>query len=51
MTAAIFLVSALAMVSAAGGRRGVAIGLFGIALVASVLWLDHLMTEPLKLSL
>jgi hypothetical protein len=50
MTAAILLVGAFAMLSAVGGRRDFAVGLFAIALVASVLWLDHHMTEPLKLA-
>ena len=50
MTAAIFLVSTLAIWSAAGGRRELAITFFGIALVASIFWLDHLAAAPLKLA-
>jgi len=50
MSAAIFLVSAIAMMLAAGGRRNTAIGLFVVCLVASVLWLDFHMTDPLALA-
>lgn len=51
MTAAIFLVIAIAMMIAAGGRRDVSIGLFAIALVVSIMWLDHHMSDPLTLAL
>jgi len=50
MTAAIFLVCALAMTLVVGGRRNVAIGLFAITLIAAGLWLDHHMTDSLALS-
>jgi Family of unknown function (DUF5993) len=50
MTAAIFLVCAIAMMLAVGGRRNAAIALFALCLVASALWLDHHMTDPLALS-
>jgi Family of unknown function (DUF5993) len=51
MTAVIFLVSAIAMMLAAAGRRSTAIGLFGLCLVVSVLWLEHHLTDPLALAL
>ena len=50
MTSLIFLLVGLAMVIALRGRRGVAGGLFGVALVLAVAWLVHHMTDPLKLS-
>ncbi len=50
MTAAIFLVIAFALMSAAGGRRGTATALFVLALVGSALWLQHLMSDSLKLA-
>ena len=50
MTAGIFLVMAIAMMVAVSGHRGVAIGLFGVGLVAAVLWFDHHMTDSLKLA-
>ena len=51
MTAAIFFVIALAVMAATAGRRDIAVGLFGIALVVSVAWFNHHMTAPLGLSL
>jgi hypothetical protein len=51
MTAVIFLVVGIAMITAAAGRRGVAISLFSISLIAAVVWLNHHMTDPLTLSL
>ncbi len=51
MTAAIFLVSGLSLWSAAAGRRDIAVTLFGIAFLVSIMWFDHHMTDPLKLSL
>jgi hypothetical protein len=50
MTAAIFLVTAFAMMAAASGRRDVGVTLFGIALLAAIFWFDHHVTEPLKLA-
>ena len=50
MTAAIFFVSAIAMMVAVGGRRDIAVALFGIAFLASVFWLRHHATDPLKLA-
>ena len=51
MTAAILLVTGLAIWSAAAGRRDFAITLFSIAFVVSVMWLDHHMADPLVLAL
>jgi len=51
MTALIFLVAAIAMMLAVRGRRIVAIGLFSLCLIASVLWLDHHMSDTLSLAL
>lgn len=50
MTALIFLLVAIAMMAALGGRRGVAGGLFGVSFVVSVAWLVHHMTDPMPLS-
>jgi hypothetical protein len=50
VTALIFLLVAIAMLAALGGRRGVAGGLFGLGFVLSVVWLVHHMTAPLALS-
>ncbi|MBN9086924.1 MAG: hypothetical protein J0J01_08460 [Reyranella sp.] len=50
MTALIFLLVAIAMMAALGGRRGIAGGLFGLSFILSVAWLVHHMTDPLKLS-
>lgn len=50
MTAAIFLVVAIAMVIAVAGRRDIAIALITLSVIASVLWLNHHMTDPLKLA-
>jgi len=50
MTAAIFLVTAFAMVAASSGRRDVAVTLFGIALVAAVFWFDRHVTSVLPLA-
>jgi hypothetical protein len=50
MTAAIFLVMAIAMIVAVRGYRGVAIGFFGIGMVAAVLWFHHHATDSLKLA-
>ena len=51
MTAAIFFVSALSLWSAAAGRRDMAVTFFGIALLVSIMWLEHHMTAPLNISL
>ena len=51
MTAGIFLVMAIAMMVAVSGHRGAAIGLFGVALVAAVLWFHHHATDSLNLAL
>ena len=51
MTAGIFLVMAIAMMVAVSGHRGVAIGFFGVGLVAAVLWFQHHATDGLKLAL
>ena len=50
MTALIFLLVAIAMVAALGGRRVLAGGLFGVSFLLSVAWLVHHMTDPLPLS-
>ena len=50
MTALIFLLVAIAMLSALGGRRAIAGGVFGLSLVLSVVWLAHHMTDVLPLS-
>ncbi|MFI5000848.1 MAG: DUF5993 family protein [Reyranellales bacterium] len=50
MTALIFLVTGIAMMTAVSGRRGIAIGLFSVGLIAAVVWLNHHMTDPLALS-
>ena len=50
MTALIFLLVAIGMLSALGGRRGIASGMFGLSLVLSVMWLVHHVTDPLPLS-
>ena len=50
MTGLIFLLVAIAMITALGGRRGIAGGLFGLSFVLSVAWLVHHMTDPLPLS-
>ena len=51
MTAAIFLVAAVAMIIAVAGRRDIAVALLSVGFIASVLWLYHHMTDPLALSL
>ena len=51
MTVLIFLVAGFAMMFAVLGRRGVAIGLFALALAGSVVWLNHHMTDPLQIAL
>ena len=50
MTALLFLVIGIAMMAATVGRRDIAIGLFGIGVIVSVLWLQHHMTDPLVLA-
>ncbi len=49
MTALLFLVTAIAMMIAASGYRGIAVGLFGVSLVTAALWFNHGMTRPLNL--
>jgi hypothetical protein len=51
MTALIFLLMGVAMIVAIGGRRGIAIGLFGVSLVLAVVWLHHHMDSVLNLAL
>ena len=51
MTAVIFLVAGIAMMTAVAGRRDVAVGLFAISFVAAAVWLTHHMTSSLNLSL
>jgi hypothetical protein len=50
VTALIFLLVAIAMLAALGGRRGIAGGLFGVSFILSVAWLAHHMTDSLPLS-
>lgn len=50
MTALIFLLVAIAMIAAVGGRRAIAGGLFGLSFILSVVWLVLRMTDPLNLS-
>lgn len=50
MTALIFLLVAIAMISALGGQRAVAGGLFGLGLILSGVWLAHHMTDALPVS-
>ncbi|WP_421996337.1 DUF5993 family protein [Reyranella sp.] len=50
MTAAIFLVTAIAMMAAVAGLRGIAVGLFMVSLVTAGFWLDHHMVDRLLLS-
>jgi len=50
VTALIFLLVAIAMMTALGGRRAVAGGLFGVSFILSVVWLIRHMTDPLTLS-
>ena len=49
MTALIFLVMAAAILVAASGYRGTAIGLFGASLLAAALWFTGDITDPLNL--
>jgi Family of unknown function (DUF5993) len=51
MTALIFLLVGVAMMTAVAGRRDIAVSLFFLCLVASVVWLGHHMTSALTLSL
>ena len=51
MTALLFLLMAVAMIVAVRGRRGIAVGLFGVSFVMAALWLYHLMNDVLNLSL
>jgi hypothetical protein len=50
VTALIFLLVAIAMLIALGGRRVLAGGVFGLGLILSVVWLVHHMTDALPLS-
>jgi Family of unknown function (DUF5993) len=51
MTALIFLVMAIAMMTAAAGHRGTAIGLFGTSFVAAVLWFNYHVYDRLDVAL
>ena len=51
MTALIFLIMAIAMMTASAGYRGTAIGLFGVSFVAAILWFDRYAIEMPKLPL
>jgi len=50
VTALVFLLVAIAMIAAVGGRRAIAGGLFGLSFALSVVWLVLHMTGPLNLS-
>jgi len=49
MTALIFLLMAIAMMTASAGYRGTAIGLFGVSFVAAILWFDRYAIEMPRL--
>ncbi|CAN5922372.1 hypothetical protein BH11PSE3_BH11PSE3_30930 [soil metagenome] len=49
MTALIYLMMAVAIMIAASGYRGVAIGLFGVSLVTAIVWFYVDITDPLNL--
>jgi hypothetical protein len=51
MTALIFLLVAVAMIVAVRGRRGIAIGLFGVSFVLAAMWLNYHIVDVLNLSL
>ena len=51
MTALMFLVAGIAMMTAVAGRRDIAVGLSAIGFIAAVVWLNLHMTDPLTLSL
>ena len=51
MTALIFLLMGVAMIVAVRGRRGIAIGLFGVSFVLAGIWLNHHIVSVLNLSL
>ena len=51
MTALPFLLVAVAMIVAVRGRRGIAIGLFGVSFVLSAMWLNYHIVDVLNLSL
>jgi hypothetical protein len=50
VTALIFLLVAIAMLIALGGRRVLAGSVFGLSLILSVMWLVHHMTDALPLA-
>ena len=50
VTALIFLLVAIAMLTALSGRRILAGSVFGLGLILSVVWLVHHMTDALPLS-
>lgn len=50
MTALIFLLVAIAMLTALSGRRILAGSVFGLGFILSVVWLVHHMTDALPLS-
>lgn len=50
MTALMFLVVGIAMMAAVAGRRDIAVGLFALAFITAVAWLNRHMTDPLTLS-
>lgn len=51
MTAAIFLLVAIAMMVAVSGHRGTAIGLFCVGLLVAVLWFNHQITDSINIVL
>ena len=51
MTALIFLVMAIAMMTASADYRGAAIGLFGVSFIAAALWFDRYAIDMPRLPL
>jgi hypothetical protein len=51
MTALIFLLMAIAMMTASAGHRGTAIGLFCLSFIAAVVWFDRYAIEMPRLPL
>ena len=51
MTALIFLLMGVAMIVAVRGRRGIAVGVFGVSFVLAAIWLRHHIVSVLNLSL
>ena len=50
MTALIFFILAIAMMFAAGGNRGIAIGVFGVGFVMAILWFNYHLYDRLDVA-